>query len=165
MKVQILHSIFFYVTLCTIYVIFHKSEPILFPTLNSRMSTSMFTWCHKLCYAKTCVGPTFTLSNEAWYNTNISIFFKDTYILPLVLTSIYYHSNVAVLGFFMVDSEMNKLFLLDHFLLLKYVILKLSSSVLLNRLGNIFPYCPVDRAIRRINYSNIDLQERLRLGL
>ena len=43
--------------------------------------------------------------------------------------------------------------------LLNIKILKFNSSVLLNQLGNIFPYCPVDRAIRRINYSNIDLLE------
>ena len=41
-----------------------------------------------------------------------------------------------------------------HSQLLNIVILKFNSSVLRNQLGNIFPYCPVDRAIRRINSSN-----------
>ena len=46
-----------------------------------------------------------------------------------------------------------------HSQLLNIIILKLNSSVLLNLLGNIFPYCPAVRAKRRINSSNICLQE------
>ena len=38
----------------------------LFSTLNSRMSTNMCIWRHKLCNAKTGVGLTFTWSNEPW---------------------------------------------------------------------------------------------------
>ena len=36
----------------------------LFSTINSRMSWNMCIQRHKLCNAKTCVGPTFTWSNE-----------------------------------------------------------------------------------------------------
>ena len=39
----------------------------LFSTLKSRMSKNMCFWRHKLCNAKTGVGPNFTWSNEAWY--------------------------------------------------------------------------------------------------
>ena len=39
----------------------------LFSTLNSRISKNMCIWRHKLCNAKTVVGPTFTWSNEPWY--------------------------------------------------------------------------------------------------
>ena len=46
-----------------------------------------------------------------------------------------------------------------HSQLLKVIILKFNSPALLNLLGNIFPYCPAVGAIRRINSSNIDLQE------
>ena len=52
-----------------------------------------------------------------------------------------------------------------HSKLLNNVILKLNSSVMLNHLGNIFLYGPVDRAIRRINSSNIDLPGRSMLEL
>ena len=38
----------------------------LFSSLNSRMSMNMCIWRHKLCNAKTGVGPTFTFSNEPW---------------------------------------------------------------------------------------------------
>ena len=41
---------------------------LLFSTLNSRMSKNMCIWRHKLCNAKTGVGPTFTWSNEPWSN-------------------------------------------------------------------------------------------------
>ena len=47
-----------------------------------------------------------------------------------------------------------------HSQLLNVIILKINSLVLLNLLGNIFPYCPAVGAIRRINSSNIDLQGR-----
>ena len=40
---------------------------LLFSTQNSRMSRNMYIWRHKLCNAKTGVGPTFTWSNEPWY--------------------------------------------------------------------------------------------------
>ena len=46
-----------------------------------------------------------------------------------------------------------------HSQLLKIIILKSNSPVLLNLPGNIFPYCPAVRAIRKINSSNIHLQE------
>ena len=36
----------------------------LFSTLNSMISKNMCIWRHKLCNAKTVVGPTFTWSNE-----------------------------------------------------------------------------------------------------
>ena len=39
---------------------------LLFCTPNSRMSCNMCIWRHKLCNAKTAVGPTFTWSNEPW---------------------------------------------------------------------------------------------------
>ena len=58
---------------------FHKSEAALpkpffffkkkgFSTINSRMSRNMYILRHKLCNVKTGVGPTFTWSNEAWFN-------------------------------------------------------------------------------------------------
>ena len=40
----------------------------LFSALNSKMSRNLCIWLHKLCNAKTGVGPTFTWSNEPWYN-------------------------------------------------------------------------------------------------
>ena len=46
-----------------------------------------------------------------------------------------------------------------HSQLLNFIILKFNFPVLLNILGNIFPYCPVVGAIGRINSSNIDLKE------
>ena len=46
-----------------------------------------------------------------------------------------------------------------HSQLLNIIILKFNSPVLLNLLGNIFPYCPAVGAIRRVNSCNIDLQE------
>ena len=49
---------------------------------------------------------------------------------------------------------------IGHSQLLNIVILKFNSPVLLNQLGNIFPYCPVDIAIQRINSSSIDLAGR-----
>ena len=52
-----------------------------------------------------------------------------------------------------------------HSQLLNLLIVKLNSPVMLNQVGNIFPYCPVDRAIRRINSSSIDLQGRSMLEL
>ena len=47
-----------------------------------------------------------------------------------------------------------------HSHLLNIIILKCNSPVLLNLLGNIFPYCPAVGAIQRINSSNIDLPGR-----
>ena len=38
-----------------------------FSTLNCKMSWNMCVWNNKLCDAKTCIGPTFTWSNIAWY--------------------------------------------------------------------------------------------------
>ena len=49
--------------------------------------------------------------------------------------------------------------IIGHSQLLSIILLKFNSPVLLNLLGNIFPYCPAVGAIRRINSSNIDLQE------
>ena len=40
----------------------------LFSILNSRMTKNMCIWHHKLCNSKTGVGPTFTWSNEPWFN-------------------------------------------------------------------------------------------------
>ena len=48
----------------------------------------------------------------------------------------------------------------DHSQLLQIIILKFNPPVLLNLLGNIFPYCPAVKAIRRINSSSIDLPRR-----
>ena len=48
---------------------------------------------------------------------------------------------------------------ISHAQLLNIIILKFNSPVLLNLLGNIFPYCPAVGAIWRIKFSNIDLQE------
>ena len=44
-----------------------------------------------------------------------------------------------------------------HSQLLNIIIMKFNSPILLNLLDNIFPYCPALGAIRRINFSNIDL--------
>ena len=54
---------------------------------------------------------------------------------------------------------------LTHSQLLNVIILKFNSQALLNLLGNIFPYCPAVKAIRRTNSSSIDLQERSMLDL
>ena len=43
--------------------------------------------------------------------------------------------------------------------------MKFTSPLLLNLLGNIFPYCPAVEAIRRINSSSIDLPGRQMLDL
>ena len=43
--------------------------------------------------------------------------------------------------------------------------MKFNFSILLHQLGNIFLYCPLDRAMRRINSSNIDLSVRINLEL
>ena len=43
----------------------HIFTNLLLSTLNSRISRIMCIWRHKLCNAKTGVGPTFTWSNEA----------------------------------------------------------------------------------------------------
>ena len=45
---------------------FFLNNLVCFFTLKSRMSRTLCIWCHKLCNAKTGVGPTFTWSNEAW---------------------------------------------------------------------------------------------------
>ena len=52
-----------------------------------------------------------------------------------------------------------RLYRISHSQLLNIIILKFNSPVLLNLMGNIFPYCPAVGAIRRIKSSNIDLQE------
>ena len=44
-----------------------------------------------------------------------------------------------------------------HSQVLNIIILKFNSPVMLNLMGNIFPYCPAVGAIWRINSSNIDL--------
>ena len=53
----------------------------------------------------------------------------------------------------------------NHCQLLNILIFKFNTPVLLNQLGIIFPYCPVDRAIRRIDSFSIDLPGRLMLEL
>ena len=40
-----------------------------FSALNSKMSKNMCIWRHKLCNSKTGFGPTFTWSNEPWFNS------------------------------------------------------------------------------------------------
>ena len=49
--------------------------------------------------------------------------------------------------------------------ILNIIILKFYTPVLLNLLGNIFPYCPAVEAIRRINSSSIDFPGRSILDL
>ena len=39
----------------------------LYSALNSQMSRNMCSWRHNLWNAKTCIGPTFTWSNEPWF--------------------------------------------------------------------------------------------------
>ena len=52
-----------------------------------------------------------------------------------------------------------------HYQLLKIIILKFYSPVLLCQMGNIIPYCPAVGAIRRINSFNTDLQGKSKLEL
>ena len=52
-----------------------------------------------------------------------------------------------------------------HSQVLNIIILKFNPPVLLNLLGNIFPYCPAVGPIRRINSYNIDLPGRSMLDL
>ena len=49
--------------------------------------------------------------------------------------------------------------------ILNIIILKFTSPVMLNLLGNIFPYCPAVESIQRINSSSINLTGRLLLDL
>ena len=63
--------------------------------------------------------------------------------------------NLCIYKFINIFSQ-----LFNHSQLLNIIILKFNSSVLLNLMGNMFLYCPADEAIRRINSSSIDHQER-----
>ena len=70
--------------------------------------------------------------------------------------------NMRPLGFLALELPRDNI---HHSQLLNTIILKFTSPVLLNLLGNIFPYCPAVEAILIINSSSIDLPGRSRLDL
>ena len=90
------------------------------------------------------------------------IFCSYFFTLPLYMTGelwtslFFWHQDIRVTYF--QSSALS--FVLTHSQLLNIMILKFNCPVLLDLLGNIFPYCPAVGAVQKINSSSIDLPGR-----